>query len=159
TALIAESDYSANEFVWVTSEAIDFTTDVDGHNMLVAKNLEKGMEILLNRGQILSLSVGEGRVRTMVFSHSSAAPVIQAYDSRIAPGGERTSIVAHPNDELLEQLDLPKPESVKVKVEGADMQMWILRPPGFDEKKKWPVAYLVHGGPQGAWTDEWHNRW
>jgi dipeptidyl aminopeptidase/acylaminoacyl peptidase len=37
--------------------------------------------------------------------------------------------------------------------------MWILKPPGFDPKKKWPVAFLVHGGPQGAWEDGWSNRW
>ncbi|HKB36278.1 MAG TPA: S9 family peptidase [Gemmataceae bacterium] len=46
-----------------------------------------------------------------------------------------------------------------MKVEDAVMQMWILKPPGFDEKKKWPVVYLVHGGPQGAWEDGWSYRW
>ncbi len=60
---------------------------------------------------------------------------------------------------MLAELDLPRPESVKVKVEGAEMQMWILKPPGFDPKKKWPLAYLVHGGPQGAWEDGWSFRW
>ncbi len=39
------------------------------------------------------------------------------------------------------------------------MQMWILKPPGFDPAKKWPVAFLVHGGPQGAWEDGWSFRW
>jgi dipeptidyl aminopeptidase/acylaminoacyl peptidase len=39
------------------------------------------------------------------------------------------------------------------------MQVWILKPPGFDPKKKWPVAYLVHGGPQSAWKDAWNYRW
>jgi dipeptidyl aminopeptidase/acylaminoacyl peptidase len=67
--------------------------------------------------------------------------------------------ISHVNDSLLAELDRAKPESVKVKVEGADMQMWILKPPGFDEKKKWPVAFLVHGGPQGAWEDGWSFRW
>jgi dipeptidyl aminopeptidase/acylaminoacyl peptidase len=65
-----------------------------------------------------------------------------------------------PNAEFLATLDLPAPESVKLPVEGSvDMQMWILKPPGFDPSKKWPVAYLVHGGPQGAWEDGWSNRW
>ena len=48
---------------------------------------------------------------------------------------------------------------MKVKIEDGDMQMWILKPPGFDPSKKWPVAYLVHGGPQGAWEDAWSYRW
>ena len=39
------------------------------------------------------------------------------------------------------------------------MQMWILKPPGFDSSKKWPLAFLVHGGPQGAWEDGWSYRW
>ena len=64
-----------------------------------------------------------------------------------------------PNAALLKELDLPRPESVTVPVEGAEMQMWILKPPGFDPRKKWPVVYLVHGGPQGAWDDSWSYRW
>ncbi len=64
------------------------------------------------------------------------------------------------NAKLLATLDMPLPESVTVKgAGGTPMQMWILKPPGFDAKKKWPVAYLVHGGPQGAWEDGWSFRW
>ncbi|WP_020469060.1 S9 family peptidase [Zavarzinella formosa] len=64
------------------------------------------------------------------------------------------------NDELLAKLNVNKPESVSIEVEGGiKMQMWILKPPGFDPAKKWPVAFLVHGGPQSAWEDGWSNRW
>src|SRR5947208_5091908 len=76
------------------------------------------------------------------------------------PNGGNIDEVAQPNKHLLAELDLPRPESVEVSVEGGTpMQMWVLKPPGFDPKKKWPVAYLVHGGPQGAWEDGWSNRW
>jgi dipeptidyl aminopeptidase/acylaminoacyl peptidase len=67
--------------------------------------------------------------------------------------------VSHANSSLLAQLDLPKPESVTIPVSGAEMQMWILKPPGFDASKRWPLVYLVHGGPQGAWEDGWSYRW
>ncbi|KAK7048493.1 dipeptidyl-peptidase 5 [Favolaschia claudopus] len=42
-----------------------------------------------------------------------------------------------------------------------DIQGWILRPKGWskDDKKKWPVVLLIHGGPQGAWEDQWSTRW
>jgi dipeptidyl aminopeptidase/acylaminoacyl peptidase len=81
--------------------------------------------------------------------------------------------VSYANEKLLAELDLPRPESVEVPVEGVramqrlffpaedkmNMQMWILKPPGFDGSMKWPVVYLVHGGPQGAWEDSWSFRW
>jgi dipeptidyl aminopeptidase/acylaminoacyl peptidase len=39
------------------------------------------------------------------------------------------------------------------------MQAWMVTPPGFDEHKKYPAVYWVHGGPQGAWEDTWSWRW
>jgi dipeptidyl aminopeptidase/acylaminoacyl peptidase len=35
----------------------------------------------------------------------------------------------------------------------------IVRPSHFDRNRKYPVAYLIHGGPQGAWLDSWSTRW
>ncbi|MHB1192787.1 MAG: S9 family peptidase [Longimicrobiales bacterium] len=43
--------------------------------------------------------------------------------------------------------------------EGARVQGFIVKPPRFDATRKYPVVYLIHGGPQGAWTDSWSYRW
>ena len=40
------------------------------------------------------------------------------------------------------------------KVEG-----FLVKPPNFDPAKKYPVKFLIHGGPQGAWGDDWSFRW
>ena len=64
------------------------------------------------------------------------------------------------NDALLAELELPKMESFwfpsigKVRVQG-----FIIKPPNFDASKKYPVKFLIHGGPQGAWGDSWSYRW
>jgi dipeptidyl aminopeptidase/acylaminoacyl peptidase len=64
------------------------------------------------------------------------------------------------NDALVSQLELPKMESYwfdganATKVEG-----FVVRPPGFDAGKKYPVKFLMHGGPQGSWGDGWSYRW
>ena len=44
---------------------------------------------------------------------------------------------------------------------GKDVQGWALKPKGWKagEKKKWPAILLIHGGPQGAWEDQWSTRW
>jgi dipeptidyl aminopeptidase/acylaminoacyl peptidase len=44
--------------------------------------------------------------------------------------------------------------AAKVKVHG-----FIVKPPNFDEKQKYPVKFLIHGGPEGAWGDSWTYRW
>jgi dipeptidyl aminopeptidase/acylaminoacyl peptidase len=68
--------------------------------------------------------------------------------------------LTHLNTNLLDQLDLPKMDSFwfpsigNVKVQG-----FLIRPPKFDEHKKYPVKFLIHGGPQGAWGDSWSYRW
>jgi dipeptidyl aminopeptidase/acylaminoacyl peptidase len=40
------------------------------------------------------------------------------------------------------------------KVEG-----FLVKPPNFDASKKYPVKFLIHGGPQGAWGNDWSYRW
>lgn len=36
---------------------------------------------------------------------------------------------------------------------------WMMRPSFFRADQKYPLAYLIHGGPQGAWNDQWSTRW
>ncbi|KAL9050362.1 MAG: hypothetical protein Q9162_006676 [Coniocarpon cinnabarinum] len=38
-------------------------------------------------------------------------------------------------------------------------QAWIIKPTGFDPSKQYPLAFWPHGGPQGAWYNEWSTRW
>jgi dipeptidyl aminopeptidase/acylaminoacyl peptidase len=40
-----------------------------------------------------------------------------------------------------------------------DVHALVVKPSGFDEKKKYPLALFIHGGPQGAWMDAWSTRW
>ncbi len=44
--------------------------------------------------------------------------------------------------------------ALKAKVQG-----FIVKPPDFDASKKYPVKFLIHGGPEGAWGDSWSYRW
>jgi dipeptidyl aminopeptidase/acylaminoacyl peptidase len=81
------------------------------------------------------------------------------FSELLSDGRVHERLLSRENTALRSELNLPRPESVQVKVEGAEMQMWILKPRGFDPARKWPLVYLVHGGPQGAWEDGWSNRW
>jgi dipeptidyl aminopeptidase/acylaminoacyl peptidase len=68
--------------------------------------------------------------------------------------------LTHLNDSLLAQLDLPKMQSFWFTArDGTKLQGFVIPPPGYDPQKKYPVKFLIHGGPQGAWGDSWSYRW
>ena len=68
--------------------------------------------------------------------------------------------ITHLNNVLLSQLDLPAMESFWFTAkDDTKLQGFLIRPPGFDPAKKYPVKFLIHGGPQGAWGDMWTYRW
>jgi dipeptidyl aminopeptidase/acylaminoacyl peptidase len=70
------------------------------------------------------------------------------------------SILSHLNDALLGQIELTPLESYGFTgADGAKIQGFIVRPPNFDPSKKYPVKFLMHGGPQTAWGDAWSYRW
>ncbi len=68
--------------------------------------------------------------------------------------------LTHLNDALVSTLDLPRMESFRFAgAGGTPVQGFLLRPPNFDENRTYPVKFLIHGGPQGAWGDAWSYRW
>jgi dipeptidyl aminopeptidase/acylaminoacyl peptidase len=68
--------------------------------------------------------------------------------------------LTHFNDAILSQIAMSPLEPFwftgahKDKVQG-----FLVKPPNFDSSKKYPVKFLIHGGPEGAWGDDWSYRW
>ena len=80
--------------------------------------------------------------------------------ARFRLGDAASQPLTRTNSELLAKLELAKPESVTVSgAGGTPVQMWIVKPPGFDAAKKYPLVFWVHGGPQSAFLDSWSTRW
>jgi dipeptidyl aminopeptidase/acylaminoacyl peptidase len=92
---------------------------------------------------------------------AAPAPSIPGEGHGLSTGAEmRLTQITHLNDALLAQLDLPKMESFWFTAkDSTKVQGFLIRPPGFDPAKKYPVKFLIHGGPQGAWGDSWSYRW
>jgi dipeptidyl aminopeptidase/acylaminoacyl peptidase len=68
--------------------------------------------------------------------------------------------LSHLNDAITAPLDLASLESFWFTgAEGTKVEGFILRPPGFDAGKKYPVKFVMHGGPQTALGDSWSYRW
>jgi dipeptidyl aminopeptidase/acylaminoacyl peptidase len=60
-----------------------------------------------------------------------------------------------------EKFGLSKSQVSEIWWEGAKQPVhaWVIKPSNFDESRTYPLAYLIHGGPQGAWTNAWSTRW
>lgn len=64
------------------------------------------------------------------------------------------------NDDVLANVDMGTYESVTYTgADGAEIQMWVNYPPGFDSRREYPLLMLIHGGPHGAISDSFHYRW
>lgn len=42
---------------------------------------------------------------------------------------------------------------------GDTVHGWVTKPFGYVEGRRYPVAFLIHGGPQGSWDNGWSYRW
>jgi len=61
--------------------------------------------------------------------------------------GERTRLFA-PNDALLADRKLGEVEELHVRsFDGRSIQGWLVQPPDFDPKRKYPLVLEIHGGP------------
>src|SRR6266496_925341 len=75
-------------------------------------------------------------------------------------GAEAPAAITHMNDAQLSQIDMQPLESFTFKgANDEEVQGFMVKPPGFDPNKKYPLKFLIHGGPQGAWGNEWTYRW
>ncbi|MBA3960464.1 MAG: S9 family peptidase [Chthoniobacterales bacterium] len=68
--------------------------------------------------------------------------------------------VTHINDAILAGVTMQPLEPFQFKAsDGVEIQGFVVKPPDFDASKKYPVKFLIHGGPEGAWGDDWSFRW
>ena len=79
---------------------------------------------------------------------------------RVMATGGRPEKLTQANIALRQSLNLPTPRSVTVSGDGGTpIQMWVLRPPQWQEGHRYPLVFWVHGGPQSAFLDSWSFRW
>jgi dipeptidyl aminopeptidase/acylaminoacyl peptidase len=106
-----------------------------------------------------------GPRKQLYFSRISITAPAEIFriDSSAIGGGEikaQAAAVTFMNEALLSQIEMAPPEPFTFKgAENTDVQGFVVKPPGFDSKKRYPLKFLIHGGPQGAWGDSWSYRW
>jgi dipeptidyl aminopeptidase/acylaminoacyl peptidase len=170
-----------NELAWeLDSRGLYFSSDREGVTDIyqIATNGEANRLRIPRIGEISDLHLlpkDKGLIAVRMNANQPGEVIrIQYFRGRslpeIAPGsddsgyydfqGAKIEQITHLNDSLLTELDMSRPEAFWFKAaDGTKVQGFLVRPPAFDPNKKYPVKFLIHGGPQGHWGDEWSWRW
>jgi dipeptidyl aminopeptidase/acylaminoacyl peptidase len=100
-----------------------------------------------------------GANNQLFFSRASITAPNEIWRIDVSQKSEPTA-VTRMNEPVLSQVSMQALEPFTFKgANNADVQGFIVKPPNFDAAKKYPVKFLIHGGPQGAWGNSWTYRW
>jgi len=150
-------DFWVADFRWAPdSKSLVFAAQVRGRETLYRINLAGGAPVpLWTGGGIGALEVAGGRI---VFSSSTLSRAPELWT--VGLDGKAPGALTHVNDARFRELALGAvSERFTDSSDGRQLQAWVVKPPFFDASKKYPAVFFIHGGPQGAWTDDWSNRW
>jgi len=98
--------------------------------------------------------------RTVVWVRDATQFPAEVFAGDVAPASVAAHVVTHENDALVSKLALnPAEDFWFTGAAGVKVQGFLVKPPNWQAGKKYPAILLIHGGPQGAWLDQWHGRW
>jgi len=158
TTLTPDWNLSVGAITWMPdSKALVAQVEERGVTALYRVDLGGKRTRLVIGGDNSSVSVTPKGDR-LIFLHSTAIRPPEIWTAK-SDGSEPTPLT-HLDDAAMAGLDVWPLESFGfVGARGDSVFGWTMKPPGFDSTKRYPLIYLVHGGPQGAWLNEWHARW
>ncbi len=150
-------DRSAGGISWSgDSKTIVTAADNLGHRSLFAVDVESGeVCTLVGEGHVGAVAVRGDQV---FFTMDSLCDPADVYRVPVA-GGEPVRLTRL-NREALQNVRFGEPEQFTFSGWNDEaVYAWVTRPADFDPEKKYPVAFIVHGGPQGSMGNNFHYRW
>lgn len=157
--LTEKLDISFGGLVWTPdSKSILATAANKIHTSIYKIDVESGdAKILVEERNSSGISVSSDG-KNIVFKQQRSTQPYEIFTCSIDGGG--LTQVTSLNKELLSKLRVNEVETFWSKgAAGAEVQSILVKPPFFDPSKKYPLIFLIHGGPQGHWTDNFHYRW
>jgi dipeptidyl aminopeptidase/acylaminoacyl peptidase len=147
----ASFDREPEALVWAPdSSALYFTAEDRGSVHVYAWSARGAIRQLTTGAEVVrSLAVGRGALVTVRSGPKSPGDV-ELLDPH-APTASRR--LTHLNDELLRNLELATVDELSVDSSGgARIQGWLVKPPGFDPAKRYPLLLEIHGGPYAMYN-------
>jgi len=151
-----------DSFVWSSdSKALYFTGPSEGQNPIRRLDIATGRIAEVLADSTIDEFEFTRDEKTLVYVRRSVADPAEVYGAAMVGGTatNRTQLT-HANEALVKEVDIRPAESMWVEGSGgARIQVFIVKPHGFDSSRKYPLILNVHGGPQDRWADAFRGDW
>jgi len=152
-------DYTTDNFYWsADSKSIYFLADNRGYTPVYkidiqTKNIAKVTDDKAVRGY--QISKDENNL-FLTFTAVDKPAEIYSYDINAGVYSQITYF----NKKFTEKVDIRPAEQMWVDgADGIPVHVFIVKPYGYVENKKYPLIINVHGGPQMQWMDSFRGDW
>jgi dipeptidyl aminopeptidase/acylaminoacyl peptidase len=152
-------DATVQAFQWTSDGSkIYFTSEENANQNIFSLSLkDKKITRVFDGGMNGDVNVSsDGKL--LCFTHQTLSRPVELYTA--SSDGKKINKLTGVNDNLFTSITMNEAESITFTgADNAHIQSWLIKPPGFNPNKKYPLVYLVHGGPQNSWENGWHYRW
>jgi dipeptidyl aminopeptidase/acylaminoacyl peptidase len=94
----------------------------------------------------------------IVFARDDLTSPVELYT--VGAGGEDARRVTKINDDRVSAARMGQPEQFAFAGwNGEKVYAYVVKPVDFDSGRNYPVVFLIHGGPQGSFGNDFHYRW
>jgi dipeptidyl aminopeptidase/acylaminoacyl peptidase len=112
---------------------------------------------VLGGRSLSSFQVGEKNKLYYTYSTTGKPSALYSCNTKKAQSEVQ---LTHYNDKLEAEVDIRPSEAMWVTgADGDSVEVFVVKPHGFDPSKKYPLIINVHGGPQMQWMDSYRNDW
>lgn len=157
--LAADWDRSPDSLDWSADGKTLYVTAGDvGQTRVFAVDVARGkVTAVTGPGHVPALSIAG---RTLVYAQDTLTTPGQLFRLDLGKRGAQPAQITQANADRLADLDMGAAEQFSFPGwNGETVHGYLVKPANFDPAKKYPVAFLIHGGPQGSFGNLFHYRW
>lgn len=157
TNISKQLDISFGQIIWAKdSKSIYYLAQNEIYNSIYNINIEtKNNSLLIKEVDASNLNLAGNK---LIFKVQKSTLPFEVFTSNL--DGSNLKQISFMNSDLLSDIEMsPLKTFWSDGAEGVKVQSIIVKPPFFDATKKYPMIFLIHGGPQGHWSDDFHYRW